>query len=101
MIFAKWESIIFTDNITILGGNLPVAFLGFNFLMILLICSVVAKGVSYLFYDLLSMLMILRWFSYFLSIDSTVDISRVLLFGFASILGALPDAFLQYLRSEN
>ena len=34
MIFAKWESIIFADNITILGGNLsgPAAFLGFSFI---------------------------------------------------------------------
>ena len=51
MIFAKWESITFVDNITILRRILSgaVAFLAFNFLMILLICSAVAKGISYLF----------------------------------------------------
>ena len=44
MIFAKWESIIFADNIAILGGILPgpSAFLGFNFLRI---CSALAKGI--------------------------------------------------------
>ena len=95
------ESIIFADKITILGGD----FLGFNLLIILLICSAVANGKSYLFSDLptlLFMLMILLWFSYFLIIDLTVDISRVLLFGFPSISGALPDVFFsQYLCDEN
>ena len=48
MIFAKWESITFADKITILGGisSAPVALLGFSFLIILLICSAVAKGIS-------------------------------------------------------
>ena len=65
-------------------------------LMILLICSAVAKGVSYLFSDLSTLLfmsVIPLWFSYFLITDLTVDVSRVLLFGFPSISGALPDVF--------
>ena len=45
--------------------------------------------------------MIPLWFSYFLIIDLTVDISRVLLFGYTSISVALPDVFSQYLRNEN
>ena len=52
----------------------PVALLAFNFLLILMIFSAVAKGILYLFSDLttlLFMLMILLWFSYFLIIDLT------------------------------
>ena len=106
MIFAKQEFIIFADNITILGGILsgPIAFLGFNFLMILLICFAVARGISNLFSDLstlLFMLIILLWFSCFLIIDLTIDISRVLSFGFPSISRALLDVFSQYLHNEN
>ena len=61
MIFAKWESVIFADNIAILGGILfgAVAFLEFDFLMILLICSPVAKEILYLFSDLLTLLFML------------------------------------------
>ena len=89
----------------ILSG--PVALLGFNFSIFLLICYAVAKGISYLFSDLSTLffvffiLMIPVWFSYFLIIDLTVDISRVLLFGFTSISVALPDVFSQYLCNEN
>ena len=75
----------------------PVDFLGFNFLMILLSCYAVAKGISYLLFDLSTLLfmsMILLRVSYFLIIDLTVDISRALFFGFPSISGALPDVFL-------
>ena len=52
MIFAKWESNIFADIITITLGRILsgiFAFLKFNFLMILLICSTLAKGVSFCF----------------------------------------------------
>ena len=52
----------------------PVALLAFNFLLILMVFSAVAKGILYLFSDLttlLFMLMILLWFSYFLIIDLT------------------------------
>ena len=99
------ESIIFANKITIKDGIFsgPVALFGFNFLIILLICSAVAKGILYLFSDLstlLFMLMILLWYSDFLIIDLTVDISRVLLFGFPSISGALP-VLSQCLHNEN
>ena len=101
MVFAKWESIIFADNITILGVIFagPVALLRCNILIILLPWSAVAKGILYQFSDLstlLVMLMILLWFSFFLIIDLSVHISRVLLFGFPTISGAL-----QYLCNEN
>ena len=61
MIFAKWESVIFADNIAILGGISfgAVAFLELNFLMILLICSAVAKEILYLFSDLFTLLFML------------------------------------------
>ena len=72
-----------------------VAVLGFNFLIILSICSAVAKGMSYRFSDfptLLFMLMILLWFLYLIR-NLAVDISRVLLFEFLSIAGASADVF--------
>ena len=51
----------FADKITILGGILsgPVALLAFNFLIILLIYSAVAKGISYLFSELPTLLVML------------------------------------------
>ena len=75
------------DKITILGRILsgPVAFLGLYFLIFVLICFDVAKGISYLFSDLSTLfliLMILLWLSYFLVIDLKNEISRVLLFGY-------------------
>ena len=47
MMFAKRKSIIIADKITVLGEILsePVALLGFIFLIILLICSSVDKGI--------------------------------------------------------
>ena len=72
--------------------------------MILLICSAAAKGMSRLFSDLptlLFMLIILIWLSYFLIIDLTIDISRILLFEFPFISGALPDVFSKYLSNES
>ena len=52
---------MFADNIAILGGILfgAVAFLEFNFLMSLLICSAVAKEILYLFSDLFTLLFML------------------------------------------
>ena len=72
--------------------------------MILLICSAAAKGMSCLFSDLptlLFMLIILIWLSDFLIIDLTIDISRILLFEFPFISGALPDVFSKYLSNES
>ena len=52
MALARWQSIIFADNISISGAILsgPVALLRFSFLIILLIWSVVGKWISHLFF---------------------------------------------------
>ena len=96
-IFARCESIILADSLTIFGGSLsgPVAFFAFNSFITLFICFEVVAGMSNVFLTvyLLSLFKILRCVWYFWITDCTVPMSLVLFSGLPSISGGQPDVF--------
>ena len=95
IIFVRCESMILAGSLTIFGGILsgPVAFLAFNYFIILFICLDVAAGMSNVFLAVFFLLIfkILGCVWYFRIIDCTVVMSLVLFSELPSTSGGQAD----------